>query len=151
MPERDRPDTRRALPQNVLSGAPLRVGQLSAGWQIMLAAAWAAAFFAFAAVWKTSEEIGIGTWWLGARAQPQPTLVRFAPFLLTLFIGTLAVYNVRRTALISAVAAISVAVIAAFDMSRSGGLAATEFAIAASMLLVSVGAIIGSMRPTHVD
>jgi len=117
----------------------------------MLAGAWATAFFAFAAVWKTSEEIGIGTWWLGARAQPQPMLLRIAPFVLVLLIGMLAVYNVRRTGLISAVGAALIAVVAVFDMSRSGGLAAIEFAIAASMMLVSIGAIIGAVRSVPAD
>jgi hypothetical protein len=125
---------------------PLRPGQLTVAWQIMLAASWSAAFFAFAAVWKTSEEIGIGTWWLGPRAQPQPLLIRSVPFVITMLMGLLAVYNVRRIALMSITASIVVAIIAVLDISRSGGLAAIEFAIAASMLLVSVGALIASAR-----
>lgn len=128
------------------AGTPLRAGQFTVGWQIMLAAAWTAAFFAFAAVWKTSEEIGIGTWWLGPRAQPQPIFVRVAPFALTLAVGMLAVYNVRRTAWLSAIASVAIAGCAAFDMTLSGGLAAIEFAIAGSMLLVSIGAVIGALR-----
>ncbi len=125
---------------------PLRPGQLTVAWQIMLAACWSAAFFAFAAVWKTSEEIGIGTWWLGPRAQPQPLLIRILPFALTMLLGLFAVYNVRRIAEASVAASALVAVIATFDMSRSGGLAAIEFAIAGSMLLASVGAVIASTR-----
>jgi len=112
----------------------------------MVAASWTAAFFAFAAVWKTSQEIGIGTWWLGARAQPQPTLVRIAPFALAVAVAMLALANVPRTAWISALASIAIAVGAAFDMSRSGGLAAIEFAIAGSMMLVSLGAMLGAFR-----
>jgi hypothetical protein len=129
-----------------IDGAPLRPGQLTLGWQMMLAACWTAAFFAFAAVWKTSQEIGIGTWWLGARAQPQPIAVRITPFALTLAVGMVALYNIRRSAWISAAASVAIAVCAAFDMSRSGGLAATEFAIAGSMLLVSIGAALGAIR-----
>ncbi len=130
----------------MVSSAPLRPGQLTVGWQIMVAASWTAAFFAFAAVWKTSQEIGIGTWWLGARAQPQPTVLRIAPFVLAIAVGMAAVYNIRRTAWISAAASIALAIGAAFDMSRSGGLAAIEFAIAGSMLLVSIGAALGAIR-----
>ena len=128
---------------------PLRPGQLTVGWQILLAAAWSAAFFAFAAVWKTSEEIGIGTWWLGPRAQPQPTVVRIVPFAITLLMGLLAVSNLRRVAVASIGASLVLAVIAVFDMSRSGGLAAIEFAIAGSMLLVSVGALAATIRPAR--
>jgi hypothetical protein len=140
------PGTGDGANQEFIGGAPLRAGQFTVGWQIMLAASWTAAFFAFVAVWKTSQEIGIGTWWLGARAQPQPTVLRLAPFALTLFVGILALSNVPRTAWISAVASIAIAVGAAFDMSRSGGLAAIEFAIAGSMMLVSIGAMLGATR-----
>jgi hypothetical protein len=97
-------------------------------------------------VWKTSEEIGIGTWWLGPRAQPQPLLIRIVPFVITMLMGLLAVYNVRRIALISITASALIAIIGVFDISRSGGLAAIEFAIAGSMLLVSIGALIASAR-----
>jgi hypothetical protein len=130
-----------------LAPVPLRPGQLTLAWQIMLAASWSAAFFAFAAVWKTSEEIGIGTWWLGPRAQPQPLWVRIMPFVIALLLGLLAVYNLRRVAVMSICASALIAIIAAFDTSRSGGLAAIEFAIAGSMLLISVGALAASTRP----
>ncbi len=124
----------------------LRPGQLPVGWQIMVATAWTVAFFAFAAVWKTSEEIGIATWWIGPRGDPRPVFVRIMPFALALLVALTAVYNLRRSAVVSAVASIAVAGIAANDISRSGGLAAIEFAIAAALLLVSVGAQAGSVR-----
>ena len=125
---------------------PLRPGQVTVAWQIMLAVCWGAAFFAFLAVWKTSEEIGIGTWWLGPRAQPQPMLVRVLPFAITLSLGFLAISNMRRVALVSIAGSLTIAGIAVFDMTRSGGLAAIEFAIAGSMLLVSCGALVASAR-----
>ncbi|WP_394935972.1 hypothetical protein [uncultured Ilumatobacter sp.] len=125
---------------------PLRPGQVTVAWQIMLAVCWGAAFFAFLAVWKTSEEIGIGTWWLGPRAQPQPILVRVLPFAITLSLGFLAISNTRRVALASIAGSLTIAGIAVFDMTRSGGLAAVEFAIAGSMLLVSCGALLASAR-----
>ena len=112
----------------------------------MLALAWTAAFFAFAAVWKASQEIGIGTWWLGPRAQPQPMVVRIAPFALTMVFGFMAIYNLRRTALFSAGGSLLIGLVAVFDISRSGGLAAIEFGIAVCLLLVSFGAIAGSVR-----
>ena len=114
----------------------------------MLGAGWTAAFFAFAAVWKTSQDIGIGTWWLGARAQPQPVVIKIIPFALAIVIGLAAIYNLRRVALISLAGSFGVALIAVFDTSRSGGLAAIEFAIAASVALISVGAFTGTHRAT---
>jgi hypothetical protein len=121
-------------------------GQVTAGWQMMLGAAWTAAFFAFSAVWKTSQDIGIGTWWLGARAQPQSVTVKVIPFALAIVIGLAAIYNLRRVALISLAGSLAVALIAVFDISRSGGLAAIEFAIAASLAVISVGALTGTYR-----
>ena len=123
-----------------------RVGDLTAGWRILMIAAWIMVFFSYAAVWKASDEIGIGTWWLGPRSQPQPMLVRILPFAITLMLGLLAISNTRRVALASIVGSFAIAGIAVFDMSRSGGLAAIEFAIAGSMLLVSFGALAASSR-----
>jgi hypothetical protein len=125
----------------------LVAGQLAIGWQIMLGVAWAAVFFAFAATWKASEEIGIATWWLGPRAQPQPVLVKMIPFALCVTIALLAIYNIRHVARVSVAAALLIAVVAVPDMSRSGGLAAIEFAIAGAALLISLGALTGTYRP----
>ncbi len=128
--------------------ARARPGQLTTAWQIMVAATWAAVFFAFAATWKVSEEIGIGTWWLGPRALPQPLVVSLIPFGLALAMAFAAIYNVARVASISLVGSVGVALIAVFDISRSGGLAAIEFAIAAAAALVSLGARSGTYRTT---
>ena len=122
------------------------IGRLTVGWQLMIGAAWFAAFFAFAAVWKASEEIGIGTWWLGPRAQKQPTVVRLIPFSLCVVVIVAAMYNVRRLSVISLLGSFAVAVIAAGDVSRSGGLAAIEFAIAFALLLVSAASLTGVRR-----
>jgi hypothetical protein len=121
-------------------------GQINTTWQITLTVAWTAAFFAFCAVWKTSTELGIGTWWLGPRAQPRPILVKLVPFVWIIGSGMFAVYNVRRVAILSCLGSFGLAAFAVFDMSRSGGLAAIEFAIAAAMLLVSIGALSGTYR-----
>ncbi|WP_394931755.1 hypothetical protein [uncultured Ilumatobacter sp.] len=123
-----------------------RPGQVTTGWQMLLGAAWTASFFAFAAVWKTSQDIGIGTWWLGARAQPQSVMIKIIPFVLIIVVGLAAIYNLRRVALVSLAGSVGVALIAVFDISRSGGLAAIEFAIAASLATVSVGALTGTYR-----
>ncbi|WP_395161163.1 hypothetical protein [Ilumatobacter sp.] len=144
-------DSRPGLPPPI-SGFPTpqpfqqRPGQVTTGWQMLLGAAWTASFFAFAAVWKTSQDIGIGTWWLGARAQPQSPTIKIIPFVLAIVIGLAAIYNLRRVALISLTGSLGVALIAVFDISRSGGLAAIEFAIAASLATISVGAFTGTYR-----
>lgn len=113
----------------------------------MLGAAWVLAFLAFASVWKVSEEIGISTWWIGPRSQPQPLVIRSIPFVLVIIPTLAALYNVRRAAWLGVAVSLALGVVAVFDISRSGGLAAIEFAIAACELLVSLGAVVASVRP----
>lgn len=120
-----------------------RVGQLTVAWQIIGAVAWAAAFFALAGVWKASEEIGIATWWLGPRADPQPIVVRIIPFAICVAMALCAIYNVRRFPWISLAGSASIAVIAVFDIQNSGGLALAEFTIAGALALVSLASFGG--------
>lgn len=142
-PEREADSTMR---YDVAPVAFPKAGQLVVAWQIMLGLTWTAAFFAFAATWKASEEIGIGTWWLGPRADPQPVAVKIIPFAVCVFFAMLAIYNVRRVASLSAAGSLVVAAIAVVDIERSGGLALIEFAIAGAVLLVSLGALTGTYR-----
>lgn len=115
-------------------------------WRIVLTLGWVGVFFAFAAVWKASEEIGIATWWLGPRSAPQPVVVRVLPFALAIAVGAVVAANWRAAVWVSLVGSGLVAVVAAFDISRSGGLAVIEFAIASSIALVTLAAFSGRYR-----
>ena len=115
----------------------------------MVIATWVGVFVAYLAVWKASEELGIATWWLGPRSNPQPIVIRLVPFIVTAVIGILASYNVRRLPLIGLVGAVALAAIAVPDLSRSTGLAAIEFAIAGAVLLVSAASFTGTYRRTR--
>ena len=88
-----------------------RPGELSFAWRIALVVTWIGAFLAYMAVWKVSEEIGIGTWWLGARSTPQPIVVRLLPFVVIAAFGMLAAYNLRRMPWISLFGAAVLAVV----------------------------------------
>lgn len=107
---------------------------------------WIGAFLSYMAVWKASEEIGIGTWWLGARSTPQPIVIRLLPFVVTALFGMLAAYNVRRMPWISLFGAAILAGFAVPDLSRSTGLAVVEFAIAGAVAVVSLAALTGTYR-----
>jgi hypothetical protein len=141
-------DVAAALAPNVAppSARPPRPGELSFAWRVTLVVTWAGALLAYLGVWKASEEIGIGTWWLGARSSPQPVVVRLLPFAVTAFFAILAGYNVRRMPWISLVGAGVLAGFAAADLSRSVGLAVVEFAIAGAVAIVSVAALTGTYR-----
>ena len=112
----------------------------------MVVTTWVGVFVAYLAVWKASEELGIATWWLGPRSDPQPIVVRLVPFIVTAAFGILASYNVRRMPLIGLVGAAALAAIAVPDLSRSTGLAVIEFAIAGAVLLVSAASFTGTYR-----
>ena len=88
------------------------MGELTPSWRIALILTWIAVFLGWMAVWKASEEIGIGTWWLGPRSTPQPLIVTLVPFIVTALFGVLASYNLRRLPAIGAIGAIALAAIA---------------------------------------
>jgi hypothetical protein len=123
-----------------------RPGQLTPAWRVALIVTWIGAFLAYMAVWKTSEELGLGTWWLGPRSDPQSVVVRIIPFAVIAVFGILATYNVRRLSWISLAGAVLLALIAVPDLSRSTGIAAIEFTIAAAVALVSVASFTGTYR-----
>ena len=128
-----------------------RPGQLTTPWRTMVVAAWVGVFVAYMAVWKASVELGIATWWLGPRSDPQPILIRLVPFIVTAVFGILATYNVRRLPLIGLVGAAALAAIAVPDLSRSTGLAIVEFAIAGAAALVSAASFTGMYRQPRAD
>ncbi len=102
-------------------------------------------------VWKVSEEIGIGTWWLGSRSDPQPLVVRLVPFFVTAFFGILASYNLRRLPWIGVAGAVVLAAIAVPDVSRQAGLALVEFVLAGAVLVVCLAALTGRYRAAPAD
>lgn len=111
---------------------------------------WVGAFLAFMAVWKASDELGIATWWLGPRSNPQPLLVRLVPFGVCAVFGILASLHVRRLPWWSLLGAALLAAIAVPDLSRITGLAITEFVIAGAVAVVSLAALTGMYRAERV-
>jgi hypothetical protein len=117
----------------------------------MAVATWVGVFVAYLSVWKASVELGLATWWLGPRGNPQPLIVRLVPFLVAAVFGILASYNVRRLPVIGLVGAAVLAAIAVPDLSRSTGLATVEFAIAGAVALVSAASFTGMYRAARSD
>ena len=112
----------------------------------MVVTTWVGVFVAYLAVWKASDELGIATWWLGPRSNPQPLIVRLVPFLVAALFGILASYNVPRMPIIGLIGAAALTAIAVPDLSRSAGLAVIEFAIAGAVVLVSTASFTGMYR-----
>ncbi len=125
-----------AIPVGPTSAPPV-ARTFATPWRVMLVVTWGAVILAFAAVWKTSEELGIGTWWLGTRSNPSMALVRLVPFVIAA-VPTVAVsYNVRWAWWASLGGSLGLMVVALPDFSRSAGLAVVELVIAAAALLVT--------------
>lgn len=115
-------------------------------WRVILVLAWAGAFLAYMAVWKASEEMGIATWWLGPRSNPQPVVIRLIPFVVTATFGAIASFGFRHVSVLSMGGAVILGVIAVPDFSRSVGLALTEVVIAVAVGLVAVASLTGRFR-----
>jgi hypothetical protein len=134
---------------HVLAVPPLRVprpGEMTPAWRVVMILTWIGAFLAFVAVWKVSDELGLATWWLGPRSNPQPIPVRLVPFLICAVFGILASYHVRRLPWISLVGAGILTLLAVPDIGRVLGLAIIEFVIAAAVAIISLAALTGMYR-----
>ena len=112
-------------------------------WRSLFALAWVGGFFAYAAVWQASTQLGIGTWWIGPRAQPTPSWVRLLPSAITLGMVVLAAYGVRRLPTIGVGASALLLLGAVPDFARSTSLALTEVAIALALMATSAAAFTG--------
>ena len=113
--------------------------------------AWIIAFFAYAAIWQASVQIGIGTWWIGPRAQPTPTVVKVLPSLLAISMAMCAIYNVPRLVRLSAMGVLLATIVAIPDFSRSISLGVAELLVAGMLGVVTLVALTGRYRlvPRH--
>lgn len=111
-----------------------------------MVATWALVFLSYMAVWKASEELGIGTWWLGPSSNPQPIIVNLIPFAIVVLVGLAASFDIRHLPWIGIGASVALVVVAIPDLSKSTGLAVIEFAIAGAALAVSLASLTGTYR-----
>ena len=125
---------------------PPRPGDLSVGWRAVTAGTWIAVVVGLAAVWNTSVQLGLSTWWLGPRSDPQPWLVRFSPFVAPVLMLLATVNQVRWLGWYGLVAAAAIGVVAAGDVGRVTSIAVVEFAIAGAAALVSIASFTGTYR-----
>jgi hypothetical protein len=121
-------------------------GRLTTTWRAITVTAWIGVFAAYLGVWKASVEIGLSTWWLGARSDPQPLVIQLVPFFVAAFFGILASYNVRRLPWSGLMGAVALLLVAVPDFSRSVGLAMVEVAIAGAVAMVALASFTGVYR-----
>src|SRR3954451_14539980 len=125
---------------------PLRNGQLTHGWKLVLTCGWVAVILAFAAVWKSSWTLGYSTWWLGPQSDPRFVGLLVLPFIIAIGVLVLALANVRYAAIVGIVGAFALINIAWGDVGRQIKFAVVEFSIAGGALLISAACLAGMVR-----
>jgi hypothetical protein len=126
---------------------PAEPGQLTLGWRIATAIVWGLVFVAYIAVWKTSRELGLSTWWLGPLGEPVGWYVSMLPFLVPIAMILLAVNNAKGLPWFGLVGAAWCAVIGLLDTGKVWRLGLVELGIAVAAGLAAVGSISGRLRP----
>jgi hypothetical protein len=121
-------------------------GQLTRGWRIATGITWGLVFVAFTAVWKSSRELGLSTWWLGPVGEPQPVVVMLLPFVAPVAMLLATLNNVRWLPWAGLVASAGTAVIGIADLDRVLRLGLVEVAIAGAAAAVSVASFGGRYR-----
>jgi hypothetical protein len=125
---------------------PPRAGELTTGWRVITLFTWVGVVMALAAVWNTSVQLGLSTWWLGPRAEPRSMIIRLSPFL-TPALMLLATINQARWLGWFGLGASGV--IAAYAVGDLGGvtrLGVLELVIAGAAAAVSAASLTGTYR-----
>ena len=121
-------------------------GQLTLGWRVATAIVWGLVFVGFVAVWKTSRELGLSTWWLGPLGEPVTPLVSMIPFVAPLAMILLAINNTKWLPWFGFGAAGLTTLVAVFDLSKVPRLALVELAIAGAGALTAGAGFSGRYR-----
>lgn len=133
-------------PPDVILVRPPRAGELTAGWRIVTAACWIGVAASLAAIWNTSERLGLSTWWLGPRGDPMPVVVRLLPFVAPALMIVAVASNVRWLWRWGVGAALVTAGVGVGDIDGFSGLAGLELGVAAAALVVSLASTTGTYR-----
>jgi hypothetical protein len=123
-----------------------RAGELTGGWRVAVGITWVLVVVALASVWKTSDQLGLSTWWLGPRGDPQPMFVRLLPFLPAVLMILAAINHVRHLAWFGLAASALIIVTGVFDLDRVVRLGLLEIAIGVAAAVVSLASLSGTYR-----
>lgn len=122
------------------------VGQLTAGWSTVFWIGWLLIAASFAAIWFSSRQVGLSTWWLGPATDPQLILITLLPFTVPLALAAAGYTAQRWLPWWGIGGAAFVAAIGAFDVVRVPGYAAIEFGLAIAGLFISLACFAGVFR-----
>jgi hypothetical protein len=130
----------------VLLDPPPRRGELTSPWRIVTALTWVGVVLAFAAVWNASVQLGLSTWWLGPRGDPQPRVIQLIPFVAPLLMVLGTINNARWLGWHGLAASGVLVAVGIGDLGRVGSIAVTELAIAGAAAAVSLASLTGTYR-----
>lgn len=128
-----------------------RPGDLPVGWRTVVALAWMLVVVALGMLGFAARRIGLSTWWLGAESSPRPAVITLVPFVAPVAVVVASFRATRWLPFWGLVASATLAATAAGDLDRSPGVAAVEFALAASGTLVSLSSLSSMFRATPSD
>ena len=123
-----------------------RAGELTSGWRVVTALTWMMVVVGLACVWKTSDQLGLSTWWLGPRGEPHSIVIQLLPFIPAVLMTLAAVNHVRYLPWFGLVASGLVVLTGLFDVVRFTGLGALEIAIGVAAAVVSLVSLAGMYR-----
>jgi len=117
-------------------------------WRLTLVVAWIAVAVAIGSIWKTSDQLGLSTWWIGPRGEQQPRVVQLLPFLPALVMVIAVINNARRLPLLGAIASTLTMAVGVVDLWYFAKLGAVEIAVGVAAGAISLASAAGVFRPT---
>jgi hypothetical protein len=138
-------------PSAVLFTRAPRAGESTPGWLLVHSVVWIAAAVAVGSIWKTSDQLGMSTWWLGPRGDPRPIIVQVLPFVPAVAMLLLTINRVRHLAWWGLLASTLMIAVGVVDLGFKVELGLLEIAIGVASALASLASFVGAYRPDPPD
>ena len=123
-----------------------RAGELTSGWRVVTAVTWMMVVVGLGCVWKTSDQLGLSTWWLGPRGEPHSIVIQLLPFVPAVLMVLAAINHVRYLPWFGLAASGLVVLTGLFDVVRFTGLGVLEISIGVAAAVVSLVSLAGMYR-----
>ena len=132
--------------QDVRTARTPRAGELTGGWRAVTGLTWMLVVVALGCVWKTSDQLGLSTWWLGPRGEPHSIVIQLLPFVPAVLMVLAAINHLRYLPWYGLAASSLIVLTGVFDVVRFTGLGLLEIAIGIAAAVVSLVSLTGMYR-----
>jgi hypothetical protein len=123
-----------------------RAGELTGGWRLVTGVTWMLVVVGLGCVWKTSDQLGLSTWWLGPRGEPHSIVIQLLPFVPGVLRVLAAINHLRYLPWYGLAASGLIMLTGVFDVVRFTGLGLLEIAIGIAAAVVSLVSLAGMYR-----